>query len=111
RPERDGHLRVERPVNDFVGRRQRGCHIKSPLGQAVRLVAAQREVFAQGVVVVQVTVDETGGVTSAKAVSGHPLLQAAAVAAAKQAKFSPTLLSGKPVKVSGMLIYNFVLEQ
>ncbi|HWS89292.1 MAG TPA: cytochrome c oxidase assembly factor Coa1 family protein [Pyrinomonadaceae bacterium] len=66
---------------------------------------------AQGTVVVQVTVDETGGVTSAKAVSGHPLLQQAAIAAAKQAKFSPTLLSGKPVKVSGMLTYNFVLEQ
>jgi TonB family protein len=66
---------------------------------------------AQGTVTVQVTVDETGGVTSAKAVSGHPLLQQAAIAAAKQAKFSPTLLSGKPVKVSGVLTYNFVLEQ
>ena len=66
---------------------------------------------AQGTVVIQVTVDETGSVTSAKAVSGHPLLQQAAIAAAKQAKFSPTLLSGKPVKVSGVLTYNFVLEQ
>jgi TonB family protein len=66
---------------------------------------------AQGTVVVQVTVDETGGVTAAKAISGHPLLQPAAVAAAKQAKFSPTLLSGRPVKVSGVLTYNFVLEQ
>ena len=72
---------------------------------------AAKAARAQGTVVVQVTVDETGGVTSAKAISGHPLLQAAAVAAARQAKFSPTLLSGKPVKVSGMLIYNFVLEQ
>jgi TonB family protein len=72
---------------------------------------AAKAARAQGNVVVQVTVDETGGVTSARAVSGHPLLQAAAVAAARQAKFSPTLLSGKPVKVSGMLTYNFVLEQ
>ncbi|HEX7313693.1 MAG TPA: cytochrome c oxidase assembly factor Coa1 family protein [Pyrinomonadaceae bacterium] len=72
---------------------------------------AARAARAQGVVVVQVTVDETGGVTTAKAVSGHPLLQPAAVAAAKQAKFSPTLLGGEPVKVSGMLIYNFVLDQ
>ncbi len=72
---------------------------------------AARAARAQGAVVVQVTVDETGGVTSAKAVSGHPLLRAAAEAAAKQAKFSPTLLSGKPVKVSGVLTYNFVLEQ
>ena len=73
-----------------------------PLAKAAR---------AQGMVTVQVTVDETGSVTSASAVSGHPLLHAAAIAAAKQAKFSPTLLSGKPVKVSGLLTYNFVLEQ
>lgn len=66
---------------------------------------------AQGVVVVQVTIDETGSVASAKAVSGHPLLQSAAVQAARQAKFSPTILSGKPVQVSGVLTYNFVLEQ
>lgn len=65
---------------------------------------------ASGMVTVQVTVDEEGNVTEATAVSGHPLLQAAAVAAARQAKFSPTLLSGKPVKVKGLLTYNFVLE-
>lgn len=65
----------------------------------------------QGTVAVKVVVDETGSVVSAEAVSGHPLLRAAAVAAARQAKFSPTLLSGKPVKVSGLLTYNFVLEQ
>ena len=73
-----------------------------PLAKAAR---------AQGTVTVQVTVDETGSVTSARAVSGHPLLQQAAISAAKQAKFAPTLLSGKPVKVSGVLTYNFVLEQ
>src|SRR5215204_136692 len=66
---------------------------------------------ASGTVTVQVTVDETGSVVSAAAVSGHPLLRAAAVAAAKQAKFSPTLLNERPVKVSGVLTYNFVLEQ
>jgi TonB family protein len=66
---------------------------------------------ASGTVVVQVLVDETGSVVTAKAVSGHPLLQPAAVAAARNAKFTPTLLSGKPVKVSGVLTYNFVLEE
>lgn len=62
---------------------------------------------ASGTVVVQVIVDETGKVISAKAVSGHPLLQASAVQAAFQARFAPTLLSGKPVKVSGTITYNF----
>ncbi len=61
-------------------------------------------------VVVQVTVDESGNVMAAKAVSGHPLLQAAAVAAARQARFTPTLLSGKPVKISGMITYDFKPE-
>lgn len=59
-------------------------------------------------VVVQVTIDEEGKVESAIAVSGHPLLRAAAVKAAVEAKFSPTLLSAVPVKVTGTLNYNFV---
>jgi TonB family protein len=66
---------------------------------------------ASGKVTVRVTVDETGSVVAADAVSGHPLLRAAASAAARQAKFSPTLEGGKPVRVTGTLTYNFVLEQ
>src|SRR2546421_2225465 len=65
---------------------------------------------AQGTVTVQILVDESGRVVSATAVSGHPLLQQAAVSAARQARFSPTLLSGQPVKVSGVITYNFVLQ-
>lgn len=63
---------------------------------------------ASGQVSVQVVVDEEGKVLTAHAVSGHPLLQAAAVAAARQARFSPTKLSGQPVKVTGVIIYHFV---
>lgn len=69
-----------------------------------------RSANASGTVVVAVTIDEDGNVISAKAVSGHPLLQASAVAAARQARFTPTKLAGKPVKVSGVINYNFVLE-
>lgn len=72
--------------------------------------AIAKAAHASGAVVVQVTVDESGSVTNARAVSGHPLLQAAATQAARQARFSPTLLSGKPVKVTGTLVYNFVPE-
>jgi TonB family protein len=66
---------------------------------------------AAGVVTVQVTVDETGHVVSATPVSGHPLLHAAAVEAAKQARFAPTVQDGEPVRVSGVLTYNFLAEQ
>lgn len=65
---------------------------------------------AHGTVTVQVIVDEKGEVVSAKAVSGHPLLRQAAEQAARRARFAPTILSGKPVKVSGVLTYNFVTE-
>jgi TonB family protein len=71
-----------------------------PLAKAAR---------ASGPVIVKVIVDETGKVVSADAVAGHPLLRAAAVAAARQATFKPTLLSGEPVKVTGVLTYSFVL--
>lgn len=66
-----------------------------------------RAVGASGAVSVQVTIDEKGNVVSAKAVSGHPLLIDAAERAARGAKFSPTYLSKQPVKVSGLIVYNF----
>ena len=69
-----------------------------------------RAAHAAGTVVVQVTIDENGSVIAAHAVSGHPLLQSAAVGAARQARFSPTKLSGQPVKVTGVIQYNFVAQ-
>ena len=69
-----------------------------------------RAAHASGQVTVQVLVDERGNVVSAQAVSGHPLLRASAESAARQAKFSPTMLSGQPVKVSGVITYNFVAQ-
>jgi protein TonB len=69
-----------------------------------------RAAHASGTIAVRIVVDKSGRVISAKAVSGHPLLQQAAVAAARKARFSPTLLSGQPVKVSGVITYNFALQ-
>lgn len=69
---------------------------------------AAKAVRASGSVSVQVLIDENGSVVSASAVSGHPLLRAAAASAARGARFSPTKLSGQPVKVSGVITYNFV---
>jgi TonB family protein len=65
---------------------------------------------AFGTVVVEVVIDEAGKVIAAKATSGPALLREAAVQAAKGARFSPTLLSGQPVKVSGEINYNFALK-
>jgi protein TonB len=63
---------------------------------------------ASGVVMVQVMIDEQGAVVDARAVSGPPSLQASAINAARLARFSPTTLMGEPVKVTGMLTFNFV---
>lgn len=63
---------------------------------------------ANGVVLVAIMVDESGSVIEARAVSGPQHLHAAAVAAARLARFSPTLLMGEPVRVTGTLSYNFV---
>jgi TonB family protein len=68
---------------------------------------AARAASATGAVNVQIAVDENGNVTAATAVSGHPLLRAAAVAAARGAKFKPTLINGKPYRVTGVLVFNF----
>ena len=65
---------------------------------------------AQGQVRVQVVVDEKGNVISAKAISGHSLLHRACELTAMLAKFSPTIICGRPVKVKGVITYNFVLS-
>jgi len=69
-----------------------------------------KQLRIQGTVSVQVLIDETGKVISAKAVSGHPFLTVEAQKAALQARFSPTFLGDQPVKVSGVITYNFVLQ-
>ena len=71
--------------------------------------AMAKQIKIQGTVTVQVLIDETGRVVSAKA-SGHPLLAGEAQKAAMQARFSPTVISETPVKVSGVITYNFVMQ-
>ncbi len=63
-----------------------------------------------GEVQVQVLVDETGKVISAEATFGPESLRAAAVAAAKLARFKPVIVDGKAVKVSGILTYDFAAQ-
>jgi TonB family protein len=70
---------------------------------------AARRMRATGTVTVDVVLDESGKVVSAVATSGPTLLREAAVQAALKARFSPTKLSGQPVKVSGVINYKFAL--
>lgn len=83
-------------------------------GRATRLAVPQYPADAKasrvfGSVSVQVVVNESGNVISANAVSGHPSLRRAAEDAARESFFSPTKVDGTPVKISGIITYNFVL--
>lgn len=68
-----------------------------------------KQARVQGTVAVQILIDETGKVVSAKALSGHPLLVREATQAALGARFSPTIIGDQPVKISGVITYNFVM--
>lgn len=78
-------------------------------GKAIKLPKPKySQVDASGTVTVKIVFDETGKVIWAKAVSGPTPLRESAEQAARQAEFKPVTLSGKPIKVSGVLLYNFV---
>lgn len=83
-------------------------------GKAIRLPqpdypVAARNARVEGVVVVAVTIDETGKVIEAHDLCGsNPLLTKVSIEAAYKAEFTPTKLSGQPVKVTGVICYNFV---
>jgi len=70
---------------------------------------AAKRMRTAGTVTVEVVLDESGKVVSAIATSGPTMLRDSAVQAALKARFSPTKLSGQPVKVSGVINYKFAL--
>jgi TonB family protein len=79
---------------------------------AVRLAvpiypAIERQRNVEGLVVVEVTLDEKGEVISAKATSGPKSLRVYSEDAAKKSKFKPATFDNKPVKAIGFINYNF----
>jgi TonB family protein len=109
-------LKVEPPANPSPLAERMGRVVAGGVlnGRALRkpnpdYPSVAKRARASGTVTVQITVDEQGNVASAHAISGHPLLRGAGEEAARRAKFTPTLLCGKPVKVTGSITYNFVL--
>jgi TonB family protein len=74
---------------------------------AYPLEAKQRRI--SGSVMVEATVDETGHVVAARALCGPPMLRDASVEAARQWRFTPTTVNGAPVKVVGVITFNFRL--
>ncbi len=71
-------------------------------------VAAEARV--QGVVIVEVRIDEQGRVSDARILRSIPLLDEAALDAVRQWEFTPTLMNGKPVPVIMTATVNFMLQ-
>jgi TonB family protein len=114
RPRVEGEMRLQYPLMTSSGERRainggvlNGKAADMPLPE---YPAIARQAHASGTVTVEITVDESGAVVAAHAVDGHPLLQAAAVNAARRASFTPTRLNGEPVRVTGVVVYNFVAQ-
>jgi TonB family protein len=81
-----------------------------PSSEMVTCTCTAPAARAAGAVQVQVTISEDGRVIEAAVMNGHPLLRDAALQAARRWTFQPTELSGVPVKVQGILTFNFTLQ-
>ncbi|MDQ3847330.1 MAG: energy transducer TonB [Thermoproteota archaeon] len=66
-----------------------------------------RAAHVEGTVIVEILIDEAGGVSCARALSGHPLLRAAAVAAAKKWSFSASEISREQTQSIGNIAFHF----
>jgi TonB family protein len=62
-----------------------------------------------GTVRVRLVIDEEGRVIRAEALEGPQELREAAVKAAMKARFTPTTMAGKPLKITGEISYDFNL--
>jgi periplasmic protein TonB len=71
--------------------------------------AIAREAHAQGLVIIEATVDERGNVVRAQVLKSIPLLDEAALAAVRQWKFTPTLLNGIAIPIVMTVTVNFSL--
>jgi outer membrane biosynthesis protein TonB len=69
-----------------------------------------RAAHVSGQVQVKVIIDIDGKVIAAAAISGHPLLFGVTVQAARETVFTPTKINGAPVKVVGVILYNFIAQ-
>ena len=72
--------------------------------------AEARQQRIQGVVILNTEIDKLGQVSDVKVISGHELLNQAAIDAVKQWRYKPFLLNGQPVDVVTTVTINFTLQ-
>ena len=96
---------AEDPAGTAQGDLERGRIIRLPKPSYPALA---RAAHVSGTVEVKVLIDVDGKVIEAFAVSGPPLLYAVCVQAARDSVFGPSKWKGEPVKVTGIVRYNFI---
>jgi protein TonB len=69
-----------------------------------------RQARIQGIVVLEAVINKQGMIETLRVVSGHPLLNQAAIDAVKQWMYKPTLLNGEPVAVITTVTVSFSLQ-
>jgi periplasmic protein TonB len=69
-----------------------------------------REARVQGVVLMQATIGRDGAVQDIRVISGHPLLNEAAIEAVRQWRYRPQMLSGQPIEVVTTITVNFSMR-
>src|SRR2546426_26654 len=69
-----------------------------------------RDAHAQGIVIIEATIDARGNVVAARVTKSVSLLDQAALDAVRQWKFSPTLLNGVPVPIIMTVTVRFILQ-
>ena len=88
-----------------------GGNIPPPAPTTERVPAVRsREADAAGVtgaVILEIRVDESGGVSDARVLQSIPMLDEAAVATVKQWRYAPTLVEGRAVPVKMTVVINF----
>ena len=101
------------PATDLLNYRDSDVvHLRRPPGNTISLPKPPYPELAvvdraEGPVTVLILIDEGGRVIKVNSLCGHPALKQAAEKAAWKAKFPPTKLSGKAVKASIVINYNF----
>ena len=99
-------FRKKRPLNNSVSNEGiingKAIHLPTPY-----YTQALRSQGLSGPIAVRVTISETGQVLSARAVCGNFDLIKLIKSAVFRARFTPTLKDGRPIKVTGIIIYNF----
>ena len=102
------HRRRRRPPPQRIGGDVAQANLISSAEAGISRVGQAARV--QGVVLLQATISKEGTIEDLKVISGHPLLNEAAIEAVRQWRYKPQMLNGQPIEVITTITVNFTFE-